>query len=344
MTTAKFVISLDFELFWGVSDTQTIAGYGRNVLGEWEAIPRLLKLFGEHRVRVTWATVGMIMCRDHAQWQEVRPSVAPGYARRDLCPYSKAELAKHYPMLFFARPLVHRILETEGQELASHTYSHFYCGEQGVTPDQFAADLRCAHFMAAEMGTSFQAVVLPRNQIVPDFLAVLPKSGVRVYRGNRQHWLYRNGDAVAGGIGGRAARFADACLPLSGHGDVREQHADGLLNVPASMFLYPWSNLGGLARMMRLRRLKQSMTAAAKAGTVFHLWWHPHNFGIHLEQNVAMLEEVLRHYRDLADRYGMQSQCMSDFAGSDNRCARMPAPHQTQTHLAGLSRAHGGQR
>ena len=41
MASAKFVISLDFELFWGVADTQTIAGYGPNVLGEWQAVPLL---------------------------------------------------------------------------------------------------------------------------------------------------------------------------------------------------------------------------------------------------------------------------------------------------------------
>jgi hypothetical protein len=28
-----FVISLDFELFWGVRDKRTISGYGPNILG-----------------------------------------------------------------------------------------------------------------------------------------------------------------------------------------------------------------------------------------------------------------------------------------------------------------------
>ncbi|MEN3294753.1 MAG: hypothetical protein V7642_4006 [Burkholderiales bacterium] len=316
MSTAKFVISLDFELFWGVSDTQTVAGYGQKVLGEWQAIPRMLALFRRHGVRVTWATVGMLMCRDYKQWRDLRPAVLPGYSRVNLSPYFKDTLVRENTRLFFARPLVEQILTTKGQELATHTYSHFYCNEAGAAPDQFAADLECAKTIAADMGAHLRSVVLPRNQIDEKFLAVLPQAGIEVYRGNAEHWLYKNGDAVAGGIAGRVARFADACIPLSGKRTVREQHSRGLVNVPASLFLYPWSAKHRALIPMRLRRLKQGMTVAAQTGGAFHVWWHPHNFGVNLEENLALLETILRHYRVLADTYGMQSQCMGDFVAS----------------------------
>ena len=322
MTTAKLVISLDFELFWGVSDSRTIAGYGRNVLGVWQAIPRLLALFGRYGIRVTWATVGMVMCRDYRHWRDIRPAVLPGYARAAVSPYSMDSLVSEHPRLFFARSLVEHIQATNGQELATHTYSHFYCNEAGATPGQFAADLACARSIAAEMGVAPRSVVLPRNQIADDFLAVLPDAGIEVYRGNAQHWLYRNGNAVAGGIAGRAIRFADAFLPLSGQCTVREQAKDGLVNVPASLFLYPWSARQPALMALRLRRLKQGMTEAARTGRIFHLWWHPHNFGVNLEENLALLEAILRHYQALADTHGMQSRCMGDFASSANPAFR----------------------
>jgi hypothetical protein len=175
------------------------------------------------------------------------------------------------------------------------------------------------------MGASLQSVVLPRNQIVGDFLSVLPAAGIEVYRGNAQHWLYRNGDAVAGGIAGRAVRFADACLPLSGQCTVRAQEKDGLMNVPASLFLYPWCARQRSLLALRLHRVKQGMTAAARTGRIFHLWWHPHNFGVNLEENLALLEAILRHYQILADTFGMQSRCMGDFASSANPAFRVPA-------------------
>lgn len=312
MNISKFVISLDFELFWGVSDRQSIAGYGRNVMGEWEAIPRMLDAFRRHRLRVTWATVGMIMCRDYRQWREIRPTVLPGYARPSMSPYGMHAMVRDNPRLFFARPLVERILATPGQELASHTYSHFYCDEPGATPDQLAADLACARSVVADLGAQFRSAVFPRNQIVERFLVVLPAAGIDVYRGNSRHWLYRNGDAVAGGMAGRAVRFADACLPLSGSASVREQADGALVNLPASLFLYPWRRPGAMLAL-RQHRIKRAMTAAARSGSVFHLWWHPHNFGLELERNMALLEDVLAHYHRLAACYGMQSQCMGDF-------------------------------
>lgn len=328
MSTAKFVISLDFELFWGVSDTQTVAGYGGNVLGEWQVVPRLLALFSRHGISVTWATVGMVMCRDYTQWRDLRPAVLPGYSRMTLSPYFHEALVRENPRLFFARPLVEHILATKGQELATHTYSHFYCKEAGATPDQFLADLDCARSIAADMGVNLRSVVLPRNQMDEQFLSVLPQAGIQVYRGNAEHWLYRNGDAVVGGNAGRAARFADACIPLSGKRTVREERRSGLVNVPASLFLYPWSARQGALSALRVHRLKRGMTAAAQAGGIFHLWWHPHNFGVNLEQNLAQLEVLLRHYRVLADTYGMQSQCMGDFAASAE-----PAVHSMQREL-----------
>jgi peptidoglycan/xylan/chitin deacetylase (PgdA/CDA1 family) len=314
--TGKFVISLDFELFWGVGDTQTIGGYGRNVLGEWQAVPRMLALFRYHHLNVTWATVGAIMCRDYRQWRALRPMVRPGAAQPTAYACAEDELVRQNPKLFFARPLVERILDTDGQELATHTYSHFYCNDADATPEKLADDLQCAREVAAAMGAGFQTVVFPRNQIGADFLKVLPAAGIRVYRGNAQHWLFRDGDAVRGGLAGRIVRRADAYLPLSGSGRRQVQIDGDLVNVPASMFLYPWSALSQPLMALRLRRIMQGMTDAARTGALFHLWWHPHNFGVNLGQNMAMLGEILRHYRYLADAYGMQSQSMGAFAAT----------------------------
>jgi peptidoglycan/xylan/chitin deacetylase (PgdA/CDA1 family) len=312
---SQFVISLDFELFWGVAHSQTVATYGRNVQGEWEVVPSMLALFRRYGVRVSWATVGMAMCRNYQEWRAIRPSVLPGYRRRDMSTYAIDHLAREYPRLFFARPLVEQILATPGQELATHTYSHFYCGEPGATPEQFAADLACSRMIAADFGVRYSSLVFPRNQIADEYLSVLPQADIQVYRGNPAHWLYRDGNAVAGGLAGRAIRFADTCLPISGSVTRRAQTGNALVNLPASLFLYPCSNRWRALTELRLCRIKQGMTEAARTNRLFHLWWHPHNFGLHAEENLMLLESLLQHYRRLSDRYGMQSRSMGDFAG-----------------------------
>jgi len=308
------VISLDFELFWGVTDSRTIARYRANVEGEWDAIPRLLGLFREHGIRATWATVGMLMCRHHSHWRETWPSVLPGYVRHRCSTYALDAPAREYPRLFFARPLVEQILATPGQELGTHTYSHFFCGEEGVTPAQFAADLASAQSVAADMGVQFRSLVFPRNQVREDFLAELPKAGIRVYRGNPDHWVYRDGHFAPGGIVGRAVRFADAWLPLTGAHVCCAASSGAVVNVPASFFLRPWSRRTAMAEPVRLARLKHAMTRAAQAGGICHLWWHSHNFGVDLEQNLALLRLLLEHYSSLRDEYGMRSACIGDFS------------------------------
>lgn len=314
---SSFVISLDFEMFWGVADSQTIAGYGRNIEGSLPAIQKLLEMFRRYEIRATWATVGMVMCRDFSQWSDIRPAIYPGYLREACSSYSLASQAREYPGLFFGQPTVKRILDTPGQEVATHTYSHFYCSEPGAAPEQLAADLACAKYIGEELGITYQSIVFPRNQVREEFLPTLRDAGISVFRGNPSHWLYRDGHITPGGVAGRAIRFADTWVNLTGnHGSVPDTR-NGIHDLPASMFLRPWSKKLRSLDLMRLARIKHAMSDAASRGENFHLWWHPHNFGVNTEQNLHMLDLVLQHFKSLRDTHGMQSMCMSDFVSAE---------------------------
>ena len=65
---------------------------------------------------------------------------------------------------------------------------------------------------------------------------------------------------------------------------------------------------------LRLRRILKGMEHAARHGEVFHLWWHPHNFGANLAENMAVLRRIAEHFRHLQARYGMQSLSMAEVA------------------------------
>lgn len=312
---SSLVISLDFEMFWGVTDSCHISEYGRNVMGVWEAIPKILKLFTEFQVKGTWATVGMLMCKDYSEWMDRRPAILPTYTRSICSNYKWQEAALENPNLFFGRPLVELIMDTPSQELATHTYSHFFCGEDGVTPEQFSSDLLCAQEQIGELGGNFVSLVFPRNQIKEDFIRVLPACGIKMYRGNPKSWIYRHGHYVVGGNAGRAVRFLDSWIPLSRNLVAKPKMAEkGLVDIPASFFLRPWPRrLAGL-ESLRLHRMKSIMTAAAQSKGVCHIWWHPHNFGVDIDRNIQVLQSLLEHYRDLRDRYGMKSAAMAEFS------------------------------
>jgi peptidoglycan/xylan/chitin deacetylase (PgdA/CDA1 family) len=297
-----------------VADSRTIDGYGKNVDGERQAIPRLLEIFRKYGVKATWATVGMIMCKDYLHWRDLRPSALPSYRKTRCSTYSFDADVREYPRLFFARPLVEQILSSPGQELATHTYSHFYCAEPGATLPQFEADLSAAVVVASTMGVTYKSIVFPRNQVLDDFLPAVKRAGIKVYRGNPRHPLYREGHTTPCGVAGRAVRFADSWLPLTGaRVSVAENHQE-LVNVPASFFLRPCSPRFAALEPLRLHRIKAAMTRAAETNGICHIWWHPHNFGTNTDENIHALDQILQHYRWLRDGYGMNSSRMADFA------------------------------
>jgi hypothetical protein len=115
----------------------------------------------------------------------------------------------------------------------------------------------------------------------------------------------------------RAVRLLDAYLNLSGHHCYEPVYMKDLelCNIPASRFLRPYSKKAAFMDWLRLKRITNSMTYAAKHGLTYHLWWHPHNFGINLVENLAFLEKILQHYQKLSQKYSFSSVSMQQLAG-----------------------------
>jgi peptidoglycan/xylan/chitin deacetylase (PgdA/CDA1 family) len=316
-----FIISLDFELNWGVRDQQTLAQYGANILGVRQAVPAMLGLFAEFGLRVTWATVGLLFFKTKAQLLAHLPAVLPHYADTRLSPYEglvaigEDEATDPY---HFGHSLVEQIRQVPGQEMATHTYCHYYCLERGQTAESFQADLAMAVQTAQEHGFEPpRSLVFPRNQYNPAYLEICRSLGLTNYRGNEMSWIYKERSEEQQTYAKRGARLLDAYLNLSGHHgfSLAEAALSGPpYNLPASRFLRPWSGkIPGLERL-RLRRILASMTHAAQQGLAFHLWWHPHNFGKNLAENIAVLRRIAEHYMALNARYGFRSMTMAEVA------------------------------
>jgi peptidoglycan/xylan/chitin deacetylase (PgdA/CDA1 family) len=313
------VVSLDFELHWGVRDHASLHGsYRANLLGERRAVPALLELFREYEVAATWATVGFLFARSRAELEACSPAVRPAYHDLALDPYREplGDDEDGDP-LHFAPSLVELLARTPGQEVATHTFSHYYCLEPGHGREAFAADLGSAVRIAASRGVVLRSIVFPRNQHNPAYDDLLRDAGIVCFRGAQKGWMYRPGAEVAGTPRVRAARMADTYLPLVWPETFRWDEVarpDGLCNVAASRFLRPYRpRLRGLD-FVRLRRVQGGLQRAAERGEIFHLWWHPHNFGTHLDENLDFLRRVLDRFAALRHTHGMQSLTMAQTA------------------------------
>jgi hypothetical protein len=61
---------------------------------------------------------------------------------------------------------------------------------------------------------------------------------------------------------------------------------------------------------VRLERIRRSLHSAGRQGRILHLWWHPHNFGLHQDENLEFLRRILIEFAECRERYGMQSLSM----------------------------------
>lgn len=308
------IVSLDFELFWGMLDQCALEDYQDHVLGGRTAIPRLLELFEKYNIHATWAAVGFLFAENHAQLKKYFPDMLPTYDRNDLSPYDWFDRIgedEDTAPCFYGSSLIRQVADTPGQEIGSHTFSHFYCREAGQTPEQFAADMAAAKKIAADQGYDLTSVILPRNQCEGAYTRAFRELGFTAYRDEENDWIH---EKIKFRPLLRILRLADVYFPLTGQGGYHPRKEDGIWNLVGSRMYKPIFRPLGFLEKQKIRRIKAQMRHAAKKGLTFHLWWHPHNIGVLTDDHLQQLEEIFACYQQLKQTYGMESLNMKEAA------------------------------
>ena len=244
--------------------------------------------------------------------KEYLPANLPDYKNPNLSPYeyiNQNELESNY---HFADASIQKIINTPNQELASHTMSHYYCLEKGQTCNSFEQDLKeNINVFKSKYRKDIVSIVFPRNQVNLKYKDILIENGVNIYRGNEINWVY---EKKMNYQIKRFLRLIDSFINITGHNTfaVKNIAHDQLLNIPSSRFLRPVSLRFSFLDKFRLKRIKSQMNYAAKNGQIFHLWWHPHNFGNSIEKNTEFLKQILNYFKKLEKNYNMKSMNMRD--------------------------------
>jgi peptidoglycan/xylan/chitin deacetylase (PgdA/CDA1 family) len=298
-----FVVSLDFELHWGILDHTPASECRDLLLKAREGVPKILELFDKYELRATWATVGALFCdgRDDffARVEELNPHYREGKHLLEL-----GESEKTDP-LHFAPSLIRQIQGLESQEIGTHTFTHIYGCESNVSEQDFEKDLSVAVEIAAEWDIALRSIVFPRNQFTPRMLENVAAQGITTFRGCPEHWSWEQGPASTK----RVIRLMDSLYPIYQPKAIEQK---SLTNVPATLF-FRTRLPGGKGGRLLMSRVKAGLDRAAKEKSTFHLWWHPHNFGVRQDESLEALENVLKHFSRLRQEHGMKSLAMQDF-------------------------------
>ncbi|MBF6652511.1 polysaccharide deacetylase [Flavobacterium columnare] len=317
MGDGKFVISLDFELHWGAAERWDMKLKKEYFDTTRRSIPFVLSLFEKYNIHATWATVGFLFAKNKKQLLDFCPKERPTYRNNKLSYYkiidsNEVGNDENEDPYHFAPSLIELILKTPNQEIGTHTFAHYYCNESGQTKKQFNADLKAAQAIAKEnFGIELKSLVFPRNQFNFEYIEVAKKNGIKVVRSNPDVWFWKSKSKLA-----PLARAFDTLMPISRTLTFKRKksHGDEVLMLPASRFFRPFTCKEKNIQFVKMNRIKKEMTFAAKNNSVYHLWWHPHNFGESLEENLFYLEIILRHYQGLNEKYGFSSVSMLEMS------------------------------
>jgi len=316
-----FVISLDLELHWGFFELKTVEEYHENLINTRKVVQRLLDLSNTYNVKLTFATVGFLFAKNKDELIKFSPKVKPTYTKKELNPYAlfnEIGFNEDDDPYHFGHSILKKIIDDKNHEVGTHTFSHYYCTESGQTKTQFEEDLRAALKVANNFDLELESIVFPRNMFNPEYLDVCYKLGLKSYRGTENAPIYKlennpNSPYLTKQVF-RASRMLDTYINLTGkhtYNIKKINTKNQIINLPQSRFLRPYINSLKFLEKLKIRRIKKAMRHAAKHNELFHLWWHPHNFGANMDENFKNLEDIFKEYKQLNKKYNFKSETMT---------------------------------
>ena len=315
------VVSLDFEMYWGMADYADIKSWAPIMERVYKVVPELLRIFERHGIHSTWATVGALMAKNDEEFLEYLPKPVSSQTDailRKLGIWPVKDESQCPRNILFAPELVEMIAKTPGQEIGTHTYSHYYCDKPTSKIDDFSGEIKAACAIAKKNGYDIKTIVFPRNQISDEYVDVIADTGIIAYRGNEHSWINKLKGKIK-----TLVWYADNYLPIAKFGyQLKEVKAKDKYNVKKSRFFKPRMFKYKVLEPFKLLRYKHEMRSAAKRGEVYHMCWHPHNFATFSKENFVQIEKLFCYYDKLCRKYGMKSLNMVEVTEEYNKYFR----------------------
>jgi peptidoglycan/xylan/chitin deacetylase (PgdA/CDA1 family) len=285
-------VSIDVELAWGVFDLPDYGEFVPAIAQTRAIVADLLVLFRRHDVRATWAIVGHLFLEEcHRVDGTIHPEVI-----RPRHPWFPHDWFRDDPgvnrsaaPLWYGADLVSAIQQaTPAQEIGLHSYCHMLYGDPGCSREAAASDLGEARRAAQAFGIEPVSFVFPRD--LPGHLDLLAVHGFLCYRGQPSWWFRRLPTRLLI----QSGHLVDDLLGLAPPTVMARVEDSGLVNIPGSML---FRHAKGIRRMIpvasRIRKARAGIRRAIQRQEIFHLHFHPWNFGWNRGRLMGALSRIL---------------------------------------------------
>ena len=232
-------------------------------------------MFKERNIRATWATVGALALNDWNEYFNYNPPV-PNYSNKKLKILDSYSKIDPEGLFHFAPDLVKSIVETEGQELGSHSFSHLYFLEEGITVKDFVEDaLLVKKIFEEKFKSSPVSIVFPRNQI--NFKENFYKTNLMIYRSIPDLYSYNSNLR-------KIINLYEIFSPIiNGPFNHNNMYSTGNFFIRFNLPNVLWN--------LQLKKIKNKLMNL-RNGENLHIWWHPHNVGVNLEKGLDRFEQL----------------------------------------------------
>lgn len=247
----KIIISLDFELGWGVIESNLWKERERRGVYKYlrEDMKCILERADHLHIPMVFAPVGaMIQTESQYQFSHLPPiyreSVEKFVGKADVATVSGIDLMK----MILASRVRH--------EIGTHTYSHLHALHREASDEILRSDLLLSIHAISEWCSAPTSLIFPRDQVFSD--AVLVDSGIEIVR---------RPEKISKGWLARQFKMTESSNEFASWGGAEQT---------GSLFLN-WST-GGFSRAKEiLVKLKAKRTMIDR-NCYFHLWLHPFNW------------------------------------------------------------------
>lgn len=270
------VFSADFEMAWAFRYSKTVSDAERMGIYERENFPKILNLFNENNIPVTWATVGHLFlesCSISENGIKHPEMPRPLYFQNKNWIFNTGDWYDHDPctnysnaLAWYAPDLVRMIINSDvNHEIGCHTFSHIDFSYENCPNELAVSELDMCINQSKQYGVSIKSMVFPGGTF--GNFEILKQKEIICYR--------------------KQTRF---------HIDLPYLDKYGLVVIPSSLILdrdkYGWS------QKFHIEILKQFLTKAAKYKQVCHFWFHPSMDKWYLENILPELLSEISNYKN----------------------------------------------